>query len=367
MALDVNNVKLKLSTNLKYKNYLSAQAAYNRLSLLDYSDCNNLFANCCNCCGVCDCCDCLAGFYITIQGWEDGDCDCLRMNFINFFVPITIGADNEDYACYKTGSGSPPTTLATGDCIILPYVTWELYCNLGRTYLTITEQEGEFVKIVRTVEIANCDELGMDPGNPDICIVSNTSNNLPACSNCPNVLISATPVFGGEYAPDECKCCRPDRCEASEEGCINPYPETLSMRVVDDCNGTINLTLERTVAESGICWVGTYETLCEECPGDGNNMLYIVEVSLCCVDSYWDLILTVISPDSCSSDLHWTTNPNLIGVDIAELILDSCDPIEFHTYEGRCSNCVWRSCADPDTDGIYCIANIMISEDGSYL
>ena len=394
MSSNFDNYKLKVKTNLKYKNYLSAQAAYNRLSLLDSSFCNDFLANCCNCCGQCDCCPCLAGFLITIQGWEDGDCDCQRMNFIDLFVPYDQRIKKEFYACYKYGSVSVPTTLAISDCVVVPIVTWELYCDLGKRYLTITEQDGpdsrykrlagiveslhqrsksegsesesetgDVTKLVRTVEVADCDTMEMSEGPPDICVVNNTSNGIPACSNCPSVLISAIPVFGGEYAESACHCCRPDRCESYEEGCSNPYPETLSMRVNDNCNGVIDLTLERS---EGLCWFGTYETLCEECPGDNNNMLYIVEVLLCCINDFWTVSFTVISPDSCSP-FGYTTNPQDAVDDIKLMHVDSCDPMNFSSLQSNCSTCEWRSCPNPNTIGSYCVLNFFISEDGSYL
>lgn len=389
----ISKIKLRLNNNLKIKQSKSqvVSALSNRMyANSQTSNCNDYFANCCNCCnGGCICCNCLAGFIITIEGWQDGTCDCSGLNITDVFVPkISCGEYNR--LCELHGGSAPQGTypnytcpdpegsnVTSFFCIEGPFagnhpagISWELYCIDGQLYLKVYHASNKSLKsgFIGGGE-TYMDGFGIWSSlfTPVDCDDLEISGSLSggSCSdqcNCGGVTFTANPVFGGPLAPPECQCCRPERCESSEPDCLNPYPDTLTVNLIDNCTGAIATTL---VKEDGpfLCWHGGYTTSCEECDDAIPPIEYAVSIDLCCIEGVWVFGALVTAPlNACGGEdtLSWSTNPTVTANAVLMTISD-CDPMSFTSNAADCVLCEWRSC-EPEDTGDYCLLYFTITE-----
>lgn len=386
----ISTIKLRLKNNLKIKtskdkviSALSTRMNANSQS----SSCNDYLANCCNCCapppGTCVCCNCLVGFIISISGWHDGTCDCSGLNVDDVFVPkIDCGTYTRD--CELHGGSAPQGTAPAYTCpdpdgsnvtsffcvggqfpgVHYAGISWELYCIDGQLYLKVYHgsnlslQAGVLGGGTYFVDGFN---IWSDLFTPFDCNDLTISGGLSGggCSDqcaCGSVSFTATPVFGGSLAPSNCQCCRPARCESSEPGCANPFPNSFTINLTDNCSGSITTSLTR----SGSCWQGTYDTICEECSGDGISFTYTIEMFLCCTGGNWDFSITVVNPDGCSP-FSWKSDALTVSDATATMTVGACDPISISSNSGNCGNCIWYTCT-PETIGNYCVTSFTITE-----
>lgn len=379
----ISKIKLRLNNNIRSKQSKDTRlmALNNRMSATDYSACNDFFANCCNCCGPsCNCCPCLSGFFIIVTGWFSGElCDCFDLNGGPVWAPRHIIDDeNPITSCHQGGQVPGFQTFGFYDCHPSrknASLEWGLSCVDGKLYLTVTQN----TNLVRSlggglshgivaqlmIEVEDCDSLAVDEIVP--CEVGSGS---PDCTCPAGIRIQTFPVFYQQLPapypplPDECLCCRPERCESGDPGCLNPFPNSFTVNITDDCLGSFITALTRVegpTESGGICWEGLYTTVCEECPSDGRTENYTVEMLLCCTNGAWEFKLTVISPDNCLP-FSWTTDPDaaIDGVELMEK--GSCDPMSFSSLTGNCTDCEWRTCDNPTTVGGYCVLSFTITE-----
>jgi hypothetical protein len=131
------------------------------------------------------------------------------------------------------------------------------------------------------------------------------------------------------------------------------FPDTLFLTLSDNCAGNIILTLNR----SGMCWTGTYVTLCTEC----SPVEYTVDVTFCCNGGVWTFLAVVVSPDSCADSLCWSTNPDLdLSEGCSPMDKPNCDPITASSDTPKQTVCGWYTC--PPQEGPYNIFNWQITE-----
>lgn len=383
----ISKIKLRLNNNLKIKQSKSqvVSALSNRMyANSQTSNCNDYFANCCNCCnGGCICCNCLAGFIITIEGWQDGTCDCSGLNITDVFVPkISCGEYNR--LCELHGGSAPQgaypnytcpdpegSNVTSFFCIEGPFagnhpagISWELYCIDGQLYLKVYHASNKSLKsgFIGGGE-TYMDGFGIWSSlfTPVDCDDLEISGILSGggCSgqcDCGNVTFTAVPVFGGPLTPSECQCCRPERCESSEPGCINPYPDNLTFNFNDNCDGPSTINLSRTTFfDNSLCWIGNYNVVCVEC-----EFGYTIGVMLCCDGGEWSLFFF---PTNNFDSFVWDnlfegygTAPNSDNL----MYLDNCDPISLHSNNGFCKTKT-VNCPGPVV-GAYCMFSFTITE-----
>lgn len=386
----ISKIKLRLNNNLKIKQ--SKKQIVSALSNRMYansqtSNCNDYFANCCNCCNPpvgCICCECLAGFIITIEGWEDGTCDCSGLNVPDgIFVPrITCGTYNREcelhggtapegvypnYVCPDPeGSNVTNYVCSGGQFPGIHYagISWELYCIDGQLYLKVYHASNKSLSVgIIGGGSMHIDGFGIwsllfAPVDCDDLEISGVlGGSCSAQCICSAVTFTATPVFGGPLTPPECQCCGPERCESTTIGCLNPYPETLTITLNDNCSGNITTTLTRN--NEG-CWQAVYDTLCEECVGDEVTLLYTIEIYLCCTNGNWEFKVIVVNPDSCEP-FSWKSDPNAVSDATALMNVSDCNPMSF-SGGINCGTCEWRTCNPSTTIGNYCITSFSITE-----
>lgn len=278
----ISKIKLRLNNNLKIKQSKSqvVSALSNRMyANSQTSNCNDYFANCCNCCnGGCVCCQCLIGFVITVQGWQDGTCDCSGLNTVAFVPKINCG----EYLrlCELHGGSAPQGTspnytcpdpngpnVTSFFCAGGPFpgehpagISWELYCIDGQLYLKVYHASNKSLKagVIGGAEMY-IDGFGLVSNlfTPDNCDDLEISGVLAGgCSDqcdCGNVTFTAKPVFGSA----ECGCC-PTRCGVLDPDCLNPIAPLLNATITDNC-GTRTFPLVSTNIDPNLpnlSWVG---------------------------------------------------------------------------------------------------------------
>jgi hypothetical protein len=320
-----NSIKLKLKNNSRNRLLSSLN---NRIYALNTDPCNDYFASCCNCCKNCDCCPCLDGLWITISGVGSLECDCTSFNKRKYVpnkknYPIqNAPPEFADATC--SAGGWALHNLGEVDCpgfSIYLEVSWLLFCDAnGELVLlvdvrTVQSNLSESMNLQATFYPTDCDDL-FQAGY----VSCNDGKAFKDYCDCTNVRIQTEPVFGGPYGAPECQCCKDVRCEESDPSCLNPFPDTLFLTLSDNCAGNIILTLNR----SGMCWTGTYVTLCTEC----SPVEYTVDVTFCCNGGVWTFLAVVVSPDSCADSLCWSTNPDLdLSEGCSPMDKPNCDPI----------------------------------------
>lgn len=300
------------------------------------------------CCDDCSCCPCLAGFLITVEGWENNDCTCHPLN-TTVFAPVSENTWGPE--CPKEGGGGDSATeySCPPENVAQPArIRWRLYCANGVLNLEIIQESTNVVVDesgvvttgfrVRVHDEVDCTALSLSK------TAECNTELIPDCLCPTGIKISATPVFGGPESPPHCQCCQLDE----------PLPETLSLTLTDNCSGSITLDLVR----ADNCWEGTYGTVCQEC----SPVPYVVQASLCCVDGIWTFRIIVISPDTCSP-FCWSSVPSEDAEDQCVLMEPViCSPFLAFSDISNATSCEWYTC--PPQSGPYVIFSFIITDPG---
>lgn len=352
----ISKIKLRLNNNLRSQQSLSSKVAAlsNRMSATDYSPCNDFFANCCNCCGPeCSCCPCLTGFYLTASGWKDGNCgDCEEFNG-TWYIPLTIDPNTSEIGatCSKLGDYSFQFLACNKYSIMW---TWVLSCVNGQLQIEITQEIGGQDNIGKDILHGFAYNLDCNDLSGTV-LLENTDSVGNECDPS-EATLSFLAVLGGPGSPTECQCCRQERCEPDTVNCLNPFPDTLTLTLDDNCGGSRNITLSRTTDfGEGLCWTGLYNVTCIEC-----EFGYRIGVMFCCDNGDWSLFFT---PVNNYDDIIWDNVFEGYGTreDSDHLmIFDSCDPISAHSDELFCKTAT-VNCPGP-ISALYCVNSFTITE-----